>query len=68
MTWWPACSTLSYAFAVICVRTSGLSFSTECPPPDPRWLQYLWDLGEIAKQGGDIRDCIFGPLDPGAVA
>ena len=46
---------------VICVRTSGLSFSTECPPPDPRWLQYLWDLGEIAKQGGDIRDRIFGP-------
>jgi hypothetical protein len=53
---------------VICVRTSGLSFSTECPPPDPRWLQYLWDLGEIAKQDGDIRDRIFGPPDPGAVA
>ena len=53
---------------VICVRTSGLSFSTECPPPDPRWLRYLWELGEIAKQGGDIRDRIFGPPDPGAVA
>jgi hypothetical protein len=35
---------------------------------DPRLLQYLWDLGEIAKQGGDIRDRIFGPPDPGAVA
>ena len=45
---------------IICVRTSGLSFSTECPPPDPRWLRYLWELGEIAKQGGDIRDRIFG--------
>ena len=39
---------------VDCIRSSGLQFSTECPPPDPRWLQYLWDLG-------DIRERIFVP-------
>ena len=50
---------------VMCVRTSGLSVSTECPPPDLHWLQFLWELEQIAKRGGDIRERVFGPPGPG---
>jgi hypothetical protein len=31
-------------------------------PPDPRWLQLLWDLGETARWGGDLRERVFGSL------
>lgn len=45
------------------LRKSGLSVSSEVPP-DPPWLDFLWELGEIAERGGDVRKRIFGPPDP----
>jgi hypothetical protein len=43
----------------ICFR-SGFTTSMEIPPPDLRWLDYVYELGEIAARGGDIRERIFG--------
>jgi hypothetical protein len=37
-----------------------VSFSSDCPP-DTRSLDFLWELGEIAAAGGDIRERLFGP-------
>lgn len=47
----------------MCTRTGGMSFSTEVAP-DPRWLEFLWELGEIAARGGDIRPRLFGSSGP----
>jgi hypothetical protein len=44
---------------VMCIRTSGLTF-TSAVPPDREWLDYLWELGELADRGGDIRTRVFG--------
>ena len=43
-----------------------MSFSTELAP-DHRWLVFLWELGEIAARGGDIRPRLFGPPSPSGV-
>jgi hypothetical protein len=43
----------------ICVR-SGFTASTEAPVRDLRWLNFLYELGEIAASGGDVRKRIFG--------
>ena len=40
-----------------------MTISSEAPP-DPHWLEFLWELGEIAARGGDIRERIFGSPDP----
>jgi hypothetical protein len=29
-------------------------------PPDMRWFEFVYELGEIAAAGGDIRDRVFG--------
>jgi hypothetical protein len=51
----------------MCTRTGRMSFSTEVVP-DPRWFEFLWELGEIAARGGDIRPRLFGSPGPsGAV-
>lgn len=42
----------------MCFR-SGFTVSRELPP-DLRWLDFLYQLGEIAAAGGDIRDRLFG--------
>jgi len=47
----------------VCLRGSGMTISSEVAP-DPRWLEFLWELGEIAARGGDIRARIFGSPDP----
>jgi hypothetical protein len=47
---------------VLLVRAGGLSFSTDLPPPDYRLLEFLWELGERAAGGGDIRERVFGPV------
>ena len=36
-----------------------MTFSREMAP-DPRWIEFLWELGEIAAGGGDIRCRLFG--------
>jgi hypothetical protein len=43
----------------LCFR-SGLSASTEAPRPDLRWLDFVYEMGDIAAAGGDIRERIFG--------
>jgi len=48
---------LVYAMAF---RSSGLQFSTELGSPDLATMDFLYELGEIAAAGGDIRSHLFG--------
>jgi hypothetical protein len=43
---------------------SGFAFSSELPPMDIRWLELLYELGEMAKRGEDIRPRLFAPTPP----
>ena len=43
------------------IRASGLAWSPEGGPPDRPWLDFLWELGELASHGNDIRLRLFGP-------
>ena len=45
---------------LVVVRGSGFHPSTEVPLADLRMLDYLWRLGEIAAEGGDVREALFG--------
>jgi hypothetical protein len=47
----------------VCLRRTGVTISSEAVA-DPQWLEFLWELGEIAARGGDIRGRIFGWADP----
>jgi hypothetical protein len=53
---------------VMGTRSSGLRTPGDLGPPDPRVLGLLWELGEIARRGGDIRDRVFGPHDDDVAA
>jgi hypothetical protein len=44
---------------VIGMRTSGFHFASELGAPDRRVLEFLWELGELANRGGDIRERVF---------
>jgi hypothetical protein len=48
---------LSYAMAF---RSSGMWPSLELGPPDLAAIDFLYQLGEIAAAGGDIRGRLFG--------
>ena len=48
---------LGYAMAI---RASGLPASSELGPPDLAAVGFLYELGEIAAAGGDIRQRLFG--------
>ena len=40
----------------MCVRCgSGLRLSPDVPAPDLRWLGFLYELGDLARGGVDIR-------------
>jgi hypothetical protein len=39
---------------------SGLRVAPELGPPDLRWFEFVYELGEIAAAGGDIRPRVFG--------
>jgi hypothetical protein len=43
----------------MCFRSGGWTKTRELAP-DMRWLDFVWELGEIAARGGDIRERIFG--------
>ncbi|MGZ8693614.1 MAG: hypothetical protein ACXWZT_12945 [Gaiellaceae bacterium] len=43
---------------VLAFRSSGLSVSSEAQP-DFETMNFLWELGEIAAAGGDIRARVF---------
>jgi hypothetical protein len=45
----------------IAFRNGGIgSMSSECRP-DLSLLDFIWQLGEVAASGGDVRDFLFGP-------
>jgi hypothetical protein len=46
---------------VLSLRRSGPRFSRELGPPDRAVLDYLWQLGELADRGEDIRPLVLGP-------
>jgi hypothetical protein len=37
------------------IRTGGWTCARELGAPDLRWLDFLYELGEIAERGGDVR-------------
>jgi len=45
------------------MRARGLAFSKELSPPDLRWLDFLYEVGELAASGGDVRQRIVGLLE-----
>jgi hypothetical protein len=45
----------------ITFRAGGMRISAELGPPDLRWHEFIYELGEIAAAGGDIRLRVFGP-------
>jgi hypothetical protein len=47
---------LTYALAF---RASGMRLSLELAPPDLASMDFLYQLGEIAAAGGDIRNRLF---------
>ncbi|MFL5945682.1 MAG: hypothetical protein ACJ74C_09650 [Gaiellaceae bacterium] len=44
------------------VRTCSFGFSRELPPPDARLLDFLWEVGERAARGEDVRELAIGPV------
>ena len=42
-------------------RSGGARFPAELGPVDLRWFELIYELGEIATSGGDIRARVFGP-------
>ena len=46
---------------VIAFRSGGIGpLPREGPRPDRAMLEFLYELGEIAAGGGDIREVLFG--------
>ena len=41
-------------------RASGIQPSRELAPPDLATMDFLYELGELAAAGGDIRSRLFG--------
>jgi hypothetical protein len=37
------------------IRTGEWTYPRELGAPDRRWLEFLYELGEIAERGGDVR-------------
>jgi hypothetical protein len=48
---------------VTAVRHSGYRYPAELGPPDLRLFAFLYELGEIAARGGDLRQRLFGRPD-----
>jgi hypothetical protein len=44
---------------VLALRSSGFRAASELGP-DLETMDFLYELGEIAAAGGDIRRCLFG--------
>ena len=42
------------------LRAGGFRSPKDLSPPDPRWLDFLYELGDIAASGGDVRQRIVG--------
>jgi hypothetical protein len=46
--------------AVMALRSGGISGLGVVSRPDMALVIFLWELGEIAAAGGDIRERLFG--------
>ena len=46
---------------VMAFRSAGISGLGVVGRPDMRLVGFLWELGEVAAAGGDIRERLFGP-------
>ena len=47
---------------VMALQANGLGgYGSESCRPDMEVVKFLWELGEIAAAGGDIRERLFGP-------
>jgi hypothetical protein len=42
------------------LRSGRTRFSGDLGAPDPRVIDFLWEIGDIAARGGDIRERVFG--------
>jgi hypothetical protein len=47
--------------AVMALRSGSISRISGESRPDMALVGFLWELGEIAAAGGDIRERLFGP-------
>ena len=45
---------------VMAFRATGIQPSRELAPPDLATMDFLYELGELAAAGGDIRSRLFG--------
>jgi hypothetical protein len=45
------------------LRAGPFTFSKDLCPPDPRWFEFLYEVGDIAARGGDVRQRIVGAPD-----
>jgi len=43
----------------LALRTDGFRVSPEAPGLDLRWFEFLYELGSIAADGGDMRARLF---------
>ena len=37
------------------LQTGALAAPAELGPPDRRWLDFLWEIGEMSARGEDVR-------------
>jgi hypothetical protein len=44
----------------LAVREGRMRFSSDSGRPDQRVMDYLWEIGDVAARGGDLRDRVFG--------
>jgi hypothetical protein len=45
------------------LRSGGFACPKDLSPLDPRWLDFLYEVGELAASGGDVRRRIVGLLE-----
>jgi hypothetical protein len=48
----------------LCFRSTGFRIPAELGLTDHRWLEFLWELGDLASRGDDIRGRVFGGAGP----
>lgn len=46
------------------LRAGGFRLHPEVQPPDPAYLDFLWELGEVAGEPGRVRARVFGSGGP----
>jgi hypothetical protein len=44
----------------LALRSNGWNVPAELGPPDVRVLAFLWEVGEAAARGEDVRDRVLG--------